>query len=117
MQWLSSSMCAAISTAFLFCIVQDAATAEAEVPAAAEADSNGAQEQLLSPLDRARQALEGDNLDKSLMVSRNNQYQGVILMWHEKGTGRNGHVDCCMEVTMAHLRSRQQQRGTGHNCR
>eukprot|EP00882_Tetradesmus_deserticola_P009020 GHRQ01009516.1.p2 GENE.GHRQ01009516.1~~GHRQ01009516.1.p2 ORF type:complete len:100 (+),score=21.82 GHRQ01009516.1:209-508(+) len=52
---------------------EDAATAEAEVPAAAEADSNGAQEQLLSPLDRARQALEGDNLDKSLMVSRNNQ--------------------------------------------
>jgi hypothetical protein len=32
--------------------------------------SNGAQEQMLSPLDRARQALEDDSVDKSLMVSR-----------------------------------------------
>jgi hypothetical protein len=31
--------------------------------------SNGAQEQMLSPLDRARQALEDDAIDKSLMVS------------------------------------------------
>ncbi|WIA28775.1 hypothetical protein OEZ86_011307 [Tetradesmus obliquus] len=56
---------------------EDAATAEAEAPA--EADSNGAQEQLLSPLDRARQALEDENLDRSLMGELLAELEGELF--------------------------------------
>lgn len=46
------------------------------------ARSDSAEEQVLSPLDRARQALEADTLDKSLMV-----HQRQMMGWQQLQQG------------------------------